>query len=352
MKLIPNKKNEDSFGAKVFLHIGYGKTGSSAIQSFLARNSKLLSKFDVDYPYHPSFNLAVEGRITSGNLDPTSDWSNTVFSATRVCRRKNIIFSNEGLYGKILHNPDSLIDLSKTVNLTVILYVRDPFDLLHSIYGQQVKRGGETKSILEFLPEFIRYYKQTPKLLMLCKSNSVNIVVRNYSRTKELEKDFMSLILGQEASKFSISSDKGLGFKINRSLDRAELELQRQFNHFFGANSSEFISDQLVNNAPEITSENQEIDPKSLNHLKELLKDDVNLLNSFLDERNQIIFNSLPSSSISLGIESNKFIFTQKQIEIFSEAISKKILSIQASVFVNNDADKLRNIALKYENGL
>jgi hypothetical protein len=130
------------------------------------------------------------------------------------------------------------------------------------------------------------------------------------------------------------------------------LELQRQFNQFFGAKSSEFISDQLVNKAPEISSENQEIDAKYLNHLKELLNDDVNCLNSFLDEKNQIIFNALPSNSTSVGAENHKFAFTQKQIEIFAEAISKKILSIQASALVNADADKLRNIALKYESGL
>ena len=37
---------------KFLIHIGYGKTGSTAIQSALAKKQNLLRQYDIDYPSH------------------------------------------------------------------------------------------------------------------------------------------------------------------------------------------------------------------------------------------------------------------------------------------------------------
>jgi len=52
----------------LYLHIGHGKTGSSALQSFLALNSNLLENYRIEYPEHASFENAINGKISSGNL--------------------------------------------------------------------------------------------------------------------------------------------------------------------------------------------------------------------------------------------------------------------------------------------
>ena len=53
--------------SKLILHIGHRKTGSSAIQSWLAVNGASLGGAGFAYPEHASFSEAQKGRVTQGN---------------------------------------------------------------------------------------------------------------------------------------------------------------------------------------------------------------------------------------------------------------------------------------------
>jgi hypothetical protein len=53
---------------KIVLHIGQGKTGTSALPSALARNHELLKSAGVLYPDHPSAAQARAGHVMSGKL--------------------------------------------------------------------------------------------------------------------------------------------------------------------------------------------------------------------------------------------------------------------------------------------
>jgi len=50
-----------------FLHIGFGKTGTSALQTFFAQNTSKFSDLGLDYPDTPHTELAKRGIITPGN---------------------------------------------------------------------------------------------------------------------------------------------------------------------------------------------------------------------------------------------------------------------------------------------
>jgi len=54
---------------QIVLHIGFSKTGSSALQVFLSQNQNLLASYNYGYPeidpYH--FEKAKKGEISSGN---------------------------------------------------------------------------------------------------------------------------------------------------------------------------------------------------------------------------------------------------------------------------------------------
>jgi hypothetical protein len=50
----------------LFLHIGLPKTGTSALQVFLASNIEALSRNNIEYPWARAV-VASEQRITSGN---------------------------------------------------------------------------------------------------------------------------------------------------------------------------------------------------------------------------------------------------------------------------------------------
>ena len=63
---------------KLFLHIGHGKTGTSAIQSALAIASEDLAKRGINYPIQQSLrDRASRLEITSGNWEPTPEISLT-----------------------------------------------------------------------------------------------------------------------------------------------------------------------------------------------------------------------------------------------------------------------------------
>ena len=63
---------------KLFLHIGHGKTGTSAIQSALAIASEDLAKRGINYPIQQSLrDRASRLEITSGNWEPTCEVSLT-----------------------------------------------------------------------------------------------------------------------------------------------------------------------------------------------------------------------------------------------------------------------------------
>ena len=67
-----------AFGAvkktKLFLHIGHGKTGTSAVQSSLAIASGKLLERGINYPIHPSLrDRSSQLEITSGNWAPNPE---------------------------------------------------------------------------------------------------------------------------------------------------------------------------------------------------------------------------------------------------------------------------------------
>ncbi len=52
----------------VILHVGHGKTGSSALQSSLVLSSEALAKAGIFYPPSLSDARAMKGEVSSGNV--------------------------------------------------------------------------------------------------------------------------------------------------------------------------------------------------------------------------------------------------------------------------------------------
>ena len=87
---------------KLFLHIGHGKTGTSAIQSALAIASEELAKRGISYPIQPSLrDRASRLEITSGNWQPNPEIS--LSDQLLEIEKKNqnnskIVLSSESLF--------------------------------------------------------------------------------------------------------------------------------------------------------------------------------------------------------------------------------------------------------------
>ena len=142
---------------KIYLHIGHGKTGTTALQCFLAQNYENLINNDILYhnPNSIEFKNALENKINSGNLNPNGNWiENELFPIIKSNSNFKIcLFSNENLF----HNLTPLFKVlrsSKYLELyefEIILVVRNPSEMLISEYNQNVKREGAYYSLDDFL---------------------------------------------------------------------------------------------------------------------------------------------------------------------------------------------------------
>jgi hypothetical protein len=160
----PSSRDKRDRMKELVLHLGMPKTGSSALQVFLARNHAALLARGVDYLEIGEFGLGVKGRISAGNgaylartlLAPDSparipdpDRHRAEFHAAiaRSTARIGIVSSElfidarraalEGLIGALRE---------RGVTAKALYYIRRHDQFLASAYMQQVKRHGCTDS--------------------------------------------------------------------------------------------------------------------------------------------------------------------------------------------------------------
>ena len=132
---------------RLFLHIGHGKTGTSAIQSALAIAAKDLSNTGTYYPISKSLrDKASHLEITSGNWkeQPESTLSEQLIKLIQDNQHySKIVLSSESLFWLI----PELIKDKKTwdeyIDIHLILAVREIDEMLSSEYQQRVKRHGD-----------------------------------------------------------------------------------------------------------------------------------------------------------------------------------------------------------------
>jgi hypothetical protein len=125
---------------RVFLHIGFEKTGSSAIQAFCSRNREWLNNHDIEYPKIGSLPQHV-----SIHFDLASKNPRRIHTLTQKLRRiiddsphQNIIFSHESLH---LHNPQVFRSIFAGYDTRIIAYLRNPTQASISHFATMVRFG-------------------------------------------------------------------------------------------------------------------------------------------------------------------------------------------------------------------
>src|SRR5829696_7329900 len=143
---------------RIVLHIGATKTGTSAIQSALARNRDRLLTQGALYPEGLQEDKAQAGRVTSGNGHIFRRFRKTYEEAAGLACQEfeaalqntiatradadTVLFSNEALGGL---NQEALADLQKIFAryfrvVRLVYYVRHLADHAVSQYGEYIKR--------------------------------------------------------------------------------------------------------------------------------------------------------------------------------------------------------------------
>lgn len=132
---------------KLFLHIGMPKTGSSAIQAFLALNYRRLKQAGIHYPKPHTFDQPFQ--TSSGNgamLRPFiahRSFQKIEKVLDRKCRSGLLnIFSSETLFDEFRYHQSDFFQAFKKFDLTLVIYVRRQDNYIQSAFNQGVKNHG------------------------------------------------------------------------------------------------------------------------------------------------------------------------------------------------------------------
>ena len=224
------------FNQQLYIHVGMPKTGSSAIQAFLALNKDYLAKNGFAYPNHPGFSQAFQ--TSSGNVADMLKWirnENTpVFDIfLKKVKSKNIILSSEILFVALNEDPEKFAKFLCNKKYKIIFYIREFTDLIESCLNQQIKNHYLVDcSNIDHIVSSFDYYKCLINATKYIEKN--NIVVRRYADKQfykgNIYADFMQII-GLE-----VNSDVRYPEKVvNPSLNKEALSFRIMLNKsFFG----------------------------------------------------------------------------------------------------------------------
>lgn len=251
---------------ELILHIGTPKTGSSAIQVFLARNRDALLAHSVDYLSIGEIALGTQGKISSGNgaylsrcLLPPGAPARIANSKPHVEEFLDAIQNSKSEIGLISSelfvdaDGQALVDFVSMLSKNDIIarcfyYIRSQVQFLSSAYVQQVKRHGCTELPADYVSRVyphIQFLKHHTFFRQLCRVfGRHNVICRVYDIASGSPRGIFSAMLAA----LGIGSD-GLEFTVrdvNTGMSNREIAIMLQLNHFHPRMK---FSDMVVENA-------------------------------------------------------------------------------------------------------
>ena len=241
---------------KLYLHIGLGKTGSSALQSWLSLNAEALSRQGIDYA--DTVPEIKYGESLSGNgsllhtacVNQDFDEVETLLTSTYFFTPENCvaIISCELLQGL---RPSTILKIQEIcekneIDISIIAYVRSVYEALYSTYIQFVKRSSYTHSFGEKDSD-VSFTTTVEYLKRYLEVFGENLIVLNYDEAK---KDIYASF--SEVTGINSRGLKKLQLKVNRSLSLQETEVLRRVNALHEGAFSTQISNFVIGLSPAI----------------------------------------------------------------------------------------------------
>lgn len=302
------------------MHMGTGKTGSSALQSSFAKNSKALKQKGVIYAPHSSEEKAAEGLITSGNAAELAQYLSGVGNSKPLSKINSILkkasdsgdallLSCEGFKSFESSRLEAFISILEKYDyhLKCIFYVRSIAGYALSSYSQRVKRHQYSRTFSGYL----RLSFDTPFSRI---ENAVdafgqeNLSLYNYDVHREsLDKHFYKEALGIDLEGISLNK-----LKVNRSLNSSELQFLRTMNRSFNNDSeSRFVSDSMIYADPFLETKPR-LSKNDLGYLKESFQSSVDYVNSLQpDVAIELIDDSI---ELAEAVETKEYNHFQKSV--------------------------------------
>ena len=331
---------------KLFLHIGHGKTGTSAIQSSLAIASDNLRGKGINYPIGSTLrDRASRLEITSGNWEPKSDASLSDQLLSIAEQNKDdsaIILSSESLFWLIPELIKNKSQWENQLDLHIILAVREIEEMLSSEYQQRVKRHGDAMPLEQFIRarHFVSsHHEKAAEVIGLMSQENITNTIINYSQHK---KDISQVIFKLIGAEELYPAEQMSGAIINRSLSAKELEILITINALYYNKYpwiSTKISDALIKKQPKIEAQQCKISRQQLEKIYERNDHYLKTINACLESCEQL------TSSSSLNQRKDQVNSMQQAQKIRQEeAISVNLIGdALLKAFTNESKGKLSN---------
>lgn len=313
--------------SKLYLHVGHGKTGSSYIQSCLAKSKLLLDKNKICYPINEEERLsAADGNISSGNGYILLQ--NNFYDVIKEFIHSNheaLLFSNESLMSYILHNTQNiqkkiheLVDLMRVEEINVLLMIRNPMEMASSFYQQQVKRSNWHLDMDAYIDEYVAHFARVLDFIrLIIQWENVSLTIQNYS--------YIKYHIITEIEKWLILEENTLIHPqisvVNRSLTKGEIVLQRYLNKTLGECAT-LISDSLCEQLPNIQSEMLELSLEG----KKIFVTKMNPIMTEINAMTPTHHGLSMQDTEDLSEDNNEqFIFTNDQVRVIGESFARYI---------------------------
>lgn len=141
----------------ILLHIGTHKTGSTSVQKFLSRASGQLLEDNVLYPEagrpddrapHGHHVLAWSVQQRQG-LEELEGWEE-VTAEIRESPCSRVVLSSEVFSECSVEQIRQVCSLFPNAEVQVLIFLREPFSCMVSVYKQHIRAWGETRSFRQF----------------------------------------------------------------------------------------------------------------------------------------------------------------------------------------------------------
>lgn len=216
---------------RILIHVGPGKTGSSALQQWLTTHCAELRAAGVLYPPHD----LDENGVSSGNREALMDMQPVeasfrhVVSAEKAAALRAALDAS-GCHTLLLSSEfffPAIVDIQKAFpEAEFVVYVRNPIELLESNYNQTVKRHDETKPFVPPQQLRVGLFAQLQRLLRA--KPPPRLIVRPYGSALFAGGNIVSDLLHV----LDLPRGEAAPQRVNASYTLDALEFKRHANHF------------------------------------------------------------------------------------------------------------------------
>jgi len=191
---------------RLVLHVGMGKTGTSSIQKALEANQAGLKAqkarylgmwFDFVDPRYQG----VQGMraVFDSPPDALEEFAEVTVERLREIEARDgvdtFIFSNEDLYGRIQKLDPFLSVLKRSLDLSIVMYVRDIHSWLPSAYAQwgihHKVQQGPVKTFAEDAPRLVKTYRA---IALWQEKHGPHMIFRKYDKSTDVVGGFAEAI--------------------------------------------------------------------------------------------------------------------------------------------------------------